>query len=93
MTMVDIFAGCTTREQAAKALRDAQELGVATPEDDILFELVFCEALDKNVSAPDTPSTPNGIKYSVFTGGMDRDDAVEKLRDIDGRIFGKNLSP
>ena len=86
MTMVNIFAGCTTREQAAKALSDAQELGVATHEDDILFELVFCEALDKDVPASDTPSTPNGIKYSVFSGKMDREDAVEKLRDIDGRI-------
>lgn len=87
MTMINIFAGCTTREQAAKALKDAQELGVATPEDDILFELVFCEALDKDVPAPDTPSTPNGIKYSVFSGKMSRGDAIEKLHDIDGRIF------
>lgn len=86
MTMINIFAGCTTREQALKALKDAQELGVATPDDDILFELVF---LDKDVPASNTPSTstPNGIKYSVFSGKMSRDDAVEKLRDLDGRIF------
>ena len=91
MTMtINIFSGCTTYEQALKALRDAQELNVATPEDDALFELVFCEALDKDVPAPSmssTPSTPNGIKYSVFSGKMDREDAVEKLREIDGRTF------
>lgn len=87
MGTVNIFAGCVNREQAAKALRYAQELGVATPEDDILFELVFCEALDKDVSASDTPSTPNGIKFSVFSGKLSREDAIEKLHDIDGRIF------
>lgn len=87
MGTVNIFAGCTTREQALKSLEYAKELGVATPEDDILFELVFCEALEKDVPAPDTPSTPNGIKSSVFSGKMSREDAIEKLRDIDGRIF------
>ena len=91
MTMINIFAGCTTYKQALEALRDAQELGVATPDDDILFELVFCSAdVDKDVPASSmssTPSTPNGIKYSVFSGKMDREDAIEKLRDMDGRIF------
>ncbi len=83
--MINIFSGCTTRDQALKALRDAQELGIATPDDELVFELVFCsDSLDKDVPAP---STPNGIKYSVFSGGMDRDDAIEKLHDMDGRIF------
>jgi len=58
--MINIFAGCTTREQAAKALSDAQELGVATPDDDILFELgVDVSGLLDFGAAPSTPSTPS----------------------------------
>ncbi len=86
MGTVNIFAGCVNREQALKSLEYAKELGIATPDDELVFELVFGESLPESAEI-----TPSDIKYSVFLGHLSQIEAEEKLHRLDGHIFSGKI--